>query len=51
MKILLNNRQEEFENEVISVSELLILKKFSFRMRLLKSMGSSFLKMITIRPS
>jgi sulfur carrier protein len=39
MKILLNNRDEEFEKESISVSELLILKKFSFKMRIIKING------------
>jgi sulfur carrier protein len=36
MKILLNNREEEFSTETISVSEMLTLKKFSFRMRIIK---------------
>ena len=36
MKILLNNRKEEFGKEAISVSEMLILKKFSFKMRIIK---------------
>jgi sulfur carrier protein len=40
MKILLNNRDEEFEKESISVSELLTLKKFSFRMRIIKINGT-----------
>jgi thiamine biosynthesis protein ThiS len=40
MKILLNNRDEVFEKEVISVSEFLILKKFSFRMRIIKINGT-----------
>ena len=35
MRILLNNREEEFEKVSITVSELLILKKFSFRSALL----------------
>jgi thiamine biosynthesis protein ThiS len=39
MRILLNNREEEFEKESISVSELLILKKFSFKMRIIKING------------
>ena len=39
MKILLNNRQEEFEAEKITVSELLLIKKFSFRMRIIKING------------
>lgn len=36
MKILLNNREEEFSTATISVSEMLALKKFSFRMRIIK---------------
>jgi len=36
MKILLNNREEEFPQETISVSELIKVKKFSFRMRIFK---------------
>lgn len=39
MKILLNNRKEEFGKEAISVSEMLILKKFSFKMRIIKING------------
>ena len=36
MKILLNSREEEFGKENMSVSEMLLLKKFSFRMRIIK---------------
>jgi len=36
MKILLNSREEEFEKEKMSVNEMLLLKKFSFRMRIIK---------------
>jgi sulfur carrier protein len=39
MKILLNNREEEFEKDTISVSEMLMLKKFSFKMRIIKING------------
>jgi len=39
MKIILNGREEEIGNETISVSELLTLKKFSFRMRIIKING------------
>ena len=39
MKILLNNREEEFERGVITVSQMLELKKFSFRMRIIKING------------
>ena len=36
MKILLNGREEEFENEKMSVNEMLLLKKFTFKMRIIK---------------
>jgi sulfur carrier protein ThiS len=39
MKILLNNREEVFSVEKLSVSEMLDLKKFSFRMRIIKING------------
>jgi sulfur carrier protein len=39
MKILLNNREEEFMKETISVSEMLLLKKFSFKLRIIKING------------
>jgi sulfur carrier protein len=39
MKIILNNRNEEFDNESVTVSEMLLLKKFSFRMRIIKING------------
>jgi thiamine biosynthesis protein ThiS len=39
MRILLNNREEEFRNETISVSEMLEIKKFSFKMRIIKING------------
>lgn len=39
MKILLNNREEEFDRESMTVSEMLELKKFSFRMRIVKKNG------------
>ena len=39
MKILLNNREEEFRTEEISVNEMLALKKFSFKMRIIKING------------
>ena len=39
MKILLNDREEEFLKETISVSEMLLLKKFSFKMRMIKING------------
>lgn len=39
MKILLNNREEEFERDVMTVSQMLDLKKFTFRMRIIKING------------
>jgi sulfur carrier protein len=36
MKIILNNREEEFGDEILSVSKMLELKKFSFKMRIIK---------------
>jgi thiamine biosynthesis protein ThiS len=39
MKILLNDREVEFDEESISVSEMLIQKKFSFKMKIVKLNG------------
>jgi thiamine biosynthesis protein ThiS len=39
MKILLNNREEEFCQETLSVSQLLESRKLSFRMRIIKING------------
>ncbi len=39
MKIRLNNREEEFGTETITVSKMLELKKFSFRMRIIRING------------
>jgi thiamine biosynthesis protein ThiS len=39
MKIILNNREEEFAKEAISVSEMLIQKKFSYKLRVVKING------------
>ncbi|MGD0754552.1 MAG: sulfur carrier protein ThiS [Bacteroidales bacterium] len=39
MRILLNNREEEFINESISVNEMLSIKRFSFKMRIIKING------------
>jgi thiamine biosynthesis protein ThiS len=36
MKIILNNREEEFSNDTISVTEMLLIKKFSYKMRIIK---------------
>jgi thiamine biosynthesis protein ThiS len=39
MKILLNNRSEEFNGESISVNDMLVQKKFSYKMRIIKING------------
>jgi thiazole synthase/sulfur carrier protein len=39
MKILLNNKTEEFDKNTITVSEMLEIKKFTFRMRIVKING------------
>jgi thiamine biosynthesis protein ThiS len=40
MKIILNNREEEIMKESITVNEMLILKKFSYKMRIIKINGT-----------
>jgi thiamine biosynthesis protein ThiS len=40
MKIILNNREETFDAETITVNQMLDLKKFSFRMRIVKINGN-----------
>lgn len=44
MKIILNNREEEFSKDSITVTEMLLLKKFSFRMRIIKINGNLITK-------
>lgn len=44
MKIILNNRDEEFIKDSITVTEMLLLKKFSFRMRIIKINGNLITK-------
>ena len=39
MEITLNNRPEKFDSESITVSELLELKRFTFRLRVIKVNG------------
>jgi len=39
MNILLNNREESFSGETITVAELLEVKKYSFKMRIIKING------------
>jgi len=40
MKIILNNREENFDNESISLNEMLFLKKFSFKLKIIKINGT-----------
>ena len=39
MKILLNNNPEEFPEEDLSVSEMLLKKRFTYKMRIVKING------------
>lgn len=39
MRILLNDLQEEFDREQLTVSEMLDIKKFTFKMRIVKING------------
>ena len=39
MRIILNNRDEEFSDSTLSIEEMLKLKKFSFKMRVIKING------------
>jgi thiamine biosynthesis protein ThiS len=39
MKVILNNREEYFEGDQLTVSELLQKKKFTFRMLVIKVNG------------
>lgn len=39
MKISLNNREEEFEQENMCISRMLELKKLTFRLRIIKVNG------------
>jgi thiamine biosynthesis protein ThiS len=40
MKILLNDREEYLDKESLTISQLLILKKLSFKMRIIKINGT-----------
>jgi sulfur carrier protein len=44
MKIILNNREEEFDKDQVTVSEMLELKKFTFRMRIVRINGKFIAK-------
>jgi len=39
MKFILNNREEELERENITVAEMFELKKYTFRLRIIKING------------
>jgi len=39
MKIFLNNREEEFNTNVLSVAKMIELRKFSFKLRIIKVNG------------
>ena len=39
MKIRLNNRSEEFDRDEMTVSEMLKIKRFTYRMRIVKING------------
>jgi sulfur carrier protein len=39
MKIILNNREEEFTGEKMTITRMLELKKFTFRMRIIRVNG------------
>lgn len=39
MKIILNNREEEFEADLMTVQMMLEIRKFTFRMRIIKING------------
>ena len=39
MKIILNNNEEEFAFQQMTIAELLLVKKFSFRMLVIKING------------
>ena len=40
MKIILNNRTEEFDAKSMIVNEMIMIKKFSFRLRIIKINGT-----------
>lgn len=39
MKIILNNREEEFSKDVLSITEMLVIMKYSYKMRIVKVNG------------
>lgn len=40
MKFILNEREEEIDGEMITVNDMLRMKKFTFRMRIVKINGN-----------
>lgn len=40
MKILLNNREEVFESDRLSVAEMLEIKRYTYKMRLVRINGN-----------
>jgi len=44
MKIVLNNREEEFERDVMTVSDMITLKNFSFKLKIIKINGKLILR-------
>ena len=40
MKIILNNNHEEFDREALTISELLAVKNFTFKMLVIKINGN-----------
>lgn len=44
MRILLNNRPEEFPEDTLSVTEMLQKKKFTYKMRIVKINGNLIMK-------
>jgi len=39
MKIVLNNREEEFDRDVMTVSDMITIKNFSFKLKIIKING------------
>jgi thiamine biosynthesis protein ThiS len=39
MRIVLNNREEEFERDVMTVSDMIDIKNFSFKLKIIKING------------
>lgn len=39
MKIILNNREEEFDREVMTVSDMISIRNFSFKLKIIKING------------